>query len=86
MTQFFQVMLLGPWISMTGHKKMGFMGMAKPNKEDLDYLKELFESGNVVSVIDKRYKLSEVAEAIRHLEEVHAKGKVVITVEHDNDA
>jgi NADPH:quinone reductase-like Zn-dependent oxidoreductase len=86
MAQFFQVMFLGPWISMTGSKKMGFMGVAKPNKEDLDYLKELFEAGKVAPVIDRHYTLSEVAEAIRYLEEGHAKGKVVITVEHNNKA
>ncbi len=80
MAQFFQVMFLGPWISMTGSKKMGFMGVAKPNKEDLDYLKELIEAGKVAPVIDRHYTLSEVAEAIRYLEEGHAKGKVVITV------
>ncbi len=86
MAQFFQVMFLGPWISMTGSKKMGFMGVAKPNKEDLDYLEELFEAGKVAPVIDRHYTLSEVAEAIRYLEEGHAKGKVVITVEHNNKA
>ncbi len=67
---------------MTGSKKIG-LGMWKPNKkEDLDYLKELFEAGKVVPVIDRRYTLSEVAVAFRYLEEGHAQGKLVITVEH----
>ena len=44
-------------------------------------MKELLEAGKVIPVIDKTYPLSEVAEAIRYLEEGHAKGKVVITVE-----
>ena len=78
MTQFYQVMLLGPWISMTG-KKMGLM-MAKINKEDLALLKEFLEAGKIVPVIDRRYPLSEVAEALRYLEKGHARGKVIITV------
>jgi NADPH:quinone reductase-like Zn-dependent oxidoreductase len=76
----FQALFLGPLISMTGSKKMGIV-MWKPNKkEDLDFLKELFEAGKVVPVIDRRYPLSETAEAFRYLEEGHARGKVVITM------
>jgi NADPH:quinone reductase-like Zn-dependent oxidoreductase len=45
-----------------------------------DFLKELFEAGKVVPVIDRRYPLSEVPEALRYLEEGHAQGKVVITM------
>jgi NADPH:quinone reductase-like Zn-dependent oxidoreductase len=80
MAQMFQAMLLGPWISMTGSKKMGNFLM-KPNKKDLIFLKELLEAGKVVPVIDRRYPLSEVAEALRYLEEGHAGGKIVITIE-----
>jgi len=47
-------------------------------------MKELIEAGKVKPVIDKRYPFSEVADAIRYLEEGHARGKVVITVEHNN--
>ncbi len=83
MAQMFQAMLLGPWISMTGSKKMGSLGVAKPNNKDLVFMKELLEAGKVVPVIDRVYPLSEVAEAIRYLEKGHAKGKVVITVEHN---
>jgi len=50
----------------------------------LIFIKELLEAGKVVPVIDRVYPLNEVAEAIRYLEEGHAKGKVVITVEHNN--
>jgi NADPH:quinone reductase-like Zn-dependent oxidoreductase len=82
MALMFQVLFLGPWISLTGSKKMGIL-MHKPNK-DLAFLKELFEAGKVVPVIDRRYPLSEVAEALRYFGEGHAKGKVVITVEHKN--
>ena len=55
------------------------MVLAKPNKEDLTILHELMKSGKVTPVIDKRYSLSEVPEAIRYLEQGHARGKVVIT-------
>ncbi|HSF18760.1 MAG TPA: NAD(P)-dependent alcohol dehydrogenase [Vicinamibacteria bacterium] len=77
--QVFHVMFLGPWVSLTTGKKMSFM-MAKITKEDLLFLRELIDSGKVKPVIDRRYPLSEVAEALRYLEEGHARGKVVITV------
>ena len=77
--QMVQAMLLGPWISLTGRQKMGNM-MAKPNTEDLAFMRELLEAGNVTPVIDRRYPLSEVAEAFRYFEAGHALGKVVITV------
>ncbi len=69
--------------SKTGNKKVGLMGMAKLNQKDLVILKELVETGKVKPVIDRRYPLSETAEAIRYLEEGHARGKVVITMEHN---
>ena len=76
----FQAMFLGPVISMTGRQKMGSMGVAQPSQQDLVFMKELLEAGKVVPVIDRRYPLGETAEALRYLEEGHAKGKVVITV------
>jgi NADPH:quinone reductase-like Zn-dependent oxidoreductase len=54
--------------------------LAKNSKEDLILLKELIEAGKVRPVIDRTYPLSETAEAIRYLEEGHARGKVVIKV------
>lgn len=54
---------------------------ASINNEDLVVLKELIEAGKVTPVIDSCYTLSEVPEAVRHLEEGHARGKIVITVE-----
>ena len=77
--QMFQAMTLGPWISMTGSKKMGTF-LQRPNQKDLLFLKELLDAGKVKPVIDKCYKLSEVPEAFRYFEEGHAQGKVVITV------
>jgi NADPH:quinone reductase-like Zn-dependent oxidoreductase len=59
--------------------------MAKGNPEDLATLGDLMESGKVKPVIDRRYRLNEVPEAMRYLEEGHARGKVVITVEEDGE-
>ena len=59
---------------------MGSMGIAKMNKMDLGFMGELIEAGKVVPVIDRRYQLSEVAEAIRYLEEGHTQGKTIIAV------
>jgi len=58
--------------------------IAKLPKDDLIVLKELMEAGKVTPVIDRTYPLSETREAIRYLEEGHARGKVVITVEQNN--
>jgi NADPH:quinone reductase-like Zn-dependent oxidoreductase len=79
--QFFEAMLLGAWMSRTGGKKLGSMGIAKVNQQDLVYLGELLEAGKIVPVIDRTYPLSEIAEAIRYVEDTHAQGKVVITLE-----
>jgi len=62
-------------------QKMGMM-MAQPSSQDLTLLAEMVQSGKLKTVIDRTYKsLSEVPDAIRYLEEGHARGKVVITVE-----
>jgi NADPH:quinone reductase-like Zn-dependent oxidoreductase len=79
MAQLSQAMIQGPWISMSGSKKMGNMNL-KPNKSDLVFMKELLEAGKVKPVIDRRYPLSEVPAAFRYLEEGHAQGKIVITI------
>jgi NADPH:quinone reductase-like Zn-dependent oxidoreductase len=52
----------------------------RENHEDLMVLKELIESGKLTPVIDRTYPLAEVPEAMRYLEEGHARGKAVITV------
>ena len=75
MARFFQLML----ISMTGVKNMKLM-VANVNQKDLLFIMELIKVGKVKSIIDKRYPLNETAEALRYLEEGHARGKVVITV------
>jgi NADPH:quinone reductase-like Zn-dependent oxidoreductase len=75
-----QVRLQGPRISKAGSKKLG---MLLPEKDDTDLgvLKEILEAGKVAPVIDRRYPFSETAEAIRYLEEGHARGKIVISME-----
>lgn len=80
LSRLFEHMVLGPLMSRNG-KKIGLMGTAEANKKDLEFIKELLAAGKVVPVIDRRYPLSETAEAIRYLEEGHARGKVIITVE-----
>jgi NADPH:quinone reductase-like Zn-dependent oxidoreductase len=54
------------------------MLIARLRKDDLTILGDLMQAGKVTSVIDRTYPLSEVSEAIRYLEEGHARGKVVI--------
>jgi len=80
MAQIFQPMLLGPWISSEG-RKMTNLAM-KPDQKDLTYLKELIESGKVKPVIDKSYPLSELPTALEYYGEGHSRGKVVVTIEH----
>jgi NADPH:quinone reductase-like Zn-dependent oxidoreductase len=60
-----QAVFLGPWISMTGSRKMGGLN-GKPNREDLVFVRELIEAGKVTPVIDRRYPLREVAAAFRY--------------------
>jgi NADPH:quinone reductase-like Zn-dependent oxidoreductase len=72
-------LLVSPFIG----QKMGMM-MADANQKDLTVLADMMQSGKVKPVIDRTYKLSEVPEAIRYLEEGHARGKVVIAVAQDN--
>src|SRR5438128_6611896 len=71
-----KTMVLSPFIN----QKMGMM-MADANHDDLTILADMMQSGKLKPVIDRTYKLSEVPAAIAYLEEGHARGKVVITVE-----
>jgi NADPH:quinone reductase-like Zn-dependent oxidoreductase len=87
----------GTLIPNTGHAGMGYVikafalsaflrqqrspFLSVPNHEDLVVLKELIEAGKVTPVIDRTYPLSEALEAFRYLDQGHARGKVVITVE-----
>ena len=55
--------------------------LADLNQADLNILRDLMQAGKVTPVIDRRYRLTDVPEAIRYLEQGHARGKVVITLE-----
>jgi NADPH:quinone reductase-like Zn-dependent oxidoreductase len=77
--RYFQMMIMGPWLSRKDGQHFGtFVKAAKP--KDLAFLKDLVDAGKVAPVIDRRYPLREVAEAIRYVEAGHTHGKVVITV------
>jgi NADPH:quinone reductase-like Zn-dependent oxidoreductase len=56
----------------------------KSSKQDLIMLGDLIQAGKITPVIDRTYKLSDAADALRYLDEGHARGKVIITVEQDN--
>ena len=81
MSQFFQSILLGPVLSIGGDKKLGTMGIAKVVQSDLFYLAELLEAEKIVPWIDQSFPLSQTSEAIRYVEDKHAQGKVVISIE-----
>jgi NADPH:quinone reductase-like Zn-dependent oxidoreductase len=81
LVQILQFLMLAPFLSLIGSKKMRFF-IAKIKKEDLIILKDLLACRKIVSIIDRRYPLSDVAEALRYLEEGHAQGKVVVRVKN----
>lgn len=85
MFRMIRVVLRGRLTSKTDGKKVGLMSL-RPNKEDRAFLAELLASGKISPVIDRRYSLAEVPDAIRYLERGHVRGKVVITVAHDGRA
>ena len=71
-----KLLMLSPFVS----QEMGTF-LAELNQKDLTALADLMQSGKVTPVIDKRYKLSELPQAIEYLEQGHARGKVIIAVE-----
>src|SRR5438477_4638926 len=72
--QLFQAMFMGAIVSWTGRQKMG-NSAHKPNQKDLMFMKELLEASKVKPVIDRRFPLRDVADAIRYLDAGHAQGK-----------
>jgi NADPH:quinone reductase-like Zn-dependent oxidoreductase len=83
--QIFESLLLARFLSQMGRKKARFF-IASINRENLNFLKDLVEAGKVKPVIDRRYLLSDAPDALRYLEQRHAQGKVVLTVEPVNAA
>jgi NADPH:quinone reductase-like Zn-dependent oxidoreductase len=79
--QIFESLLLARFLSRIGSKKARFF-IASINRENLTFLKDLVETGKVTPVIDRRYPLSDAADALRYLEQRHAQGKVVLNVEN----
>jgi NADPH:quinone reductase-like Zn-dependent oxidoreductase len=78
--RFVAAMALGPVLSALGRRRYGGFSL-KPNPDDLRFLSGLLESGDITPVIDQRYPLEQVPDAIRDLEAGRATGKLVITVE-----
>jgi len=74
-----KALLLSPFVSQ---KFLPFL--ASINRDDLLVVQKLMEAKKMTPVVDRTYSLSEVPAAIRYLEEGHARGKVVITVAHEN--
>jgi len=82
LVQFVQLILFGKWFSQKDGKTLKNMGIAKPNQEDLAQLGELLKDGTIAPVIDRSYPLNKTVDAIRHVINTHAQGKIVIAVEH----
>lgn len=79
MPQLYKFMMTKPLVSLTRKVRMVNF-VAQPKSEDLDTVRELIESGKVRPIIDRQFALAGVPDAIRYVEEGHARGKVVITV------
>lgn len=79
-SRMFGTMLLGPLISLVGSRRMGFLWWKPFRAKDVVLLTELIASGKVRPVIDRRYPLAEVPDALRYLDSGRASGKVVIAV------
>lgn len=76
-----QILAIGPWLRRIRNKSLRVL-VVRRNRSDLVYVTQLCQAGKLVPVIDRTYPLSEVPEALRHLGEGRAKGKVVITMGH----
>jgi NADPH:quinone reductase-like Zn-dependent oxidoreductase len=77
MTTLLQVLLLGPFLGRTAGKKIRILAV-RLGVQHLEPLVELCRARRISTVIDRRYRLSEVPEALQYLGDGHAKGKIVI--------
>ena len=68
------------WLASLPSRRTAIFFIAKFNRPDLDVIRELLESGQVKPVVEKRYELRDVADALRYLGEGHARGKIIVTV------
>jgi NADPH:quinone reductase-like Zn-dependent oxidoreductase len=68
------------WAASLGSRRTAVFFMARFNRPDLDVIRELLDSGQVRPIVEKRYELGDVADALRYLGEGHARGKIVVTV------
>ncbi len=80
MAQLFQAASYGKRISRKGNQKIVLLSLVQSQK-DLNFIKELLESGTIKPVIDGCYPLSKTPEAFWYFEKVHPSGKVVVTME-----
>jgi NADPH:quinone reductase-like Zn-dependent oxidoreductase len=72
--------LTAPLLSRFGNRRL-MMHLTRPSQAGLIEIGELIEAGKVTPVIDSRYRLDDASEAVRHLEQGHPRGKVVVTVQ-----
>ncbi|HSL28400.1 MAG TPA: NAD(P)-dependent alcohol dehydrogenase, partial [Anaerolineales bacterium] len=81
----FQILLIGPWLGRSTGKKIRLLAV-QPNAKDLLAISKLCEAGEIVPVIDRRFPLSEVPQALQYLGDGHTRGKVVITLDDQSQA
>jgi len=74
-----QLSILGPWISKENGKRFKTF-IKTPRQSDLEFIKDLLESGMIKPVIDRQFDLSEAPEAVHYVEKGHTQGKVVLSV------
>jgi NADPH:quinone reductase-like Zn-dependent oxidoreductase len=79
MKQIFEALLLGPWLSKAGKKKLGALNL-KVEQKNLAFLKELIEAGKIKPKIDRQYPLGEVPSALQYYAKGHTQGKVGIKI------
>jgi NADPH:quinone reductase-like Zn-dependent oxidoreductase len=82
--RFLRALILGPVLSMVGSQRFGSFNL-RANRDDLAFVVGLLETGAITPIIDRRYTLPDVPEAIRYVEAGRATGKVVISSKTADD-